>query len=68
MNAKVKLTAIDEAGNAVCAGMDEMVEMDGTDEQNILAGAKADWVHHWYDDARVRSGEIDVAAEILETW
>ena len=68
MNARIKLTAIDEAGNAVCAGMDNLVEMDGTDEADCMAGAKAGWVAHWYDDERVRRGEIDVAAEIMEIW
>jgi threonine dehydratase len=65
MNARVKLTAIDEAGNAVCGGMDEVVEMDCADEHAILAGAKEAWVYHWQDDERVRSGEITVAAEIV---
>ena len=68
MNAKVKLTAIDEAGNAVCAGMDDLVEMDGANEADCMAGAKADWLVHWYGDERVRRGQIDVAAEIVETW
>lgn len=68
MNAKVKLTAVDLAGNSVCAGMDETVEMDGVDEQNIIDGARAGWTAHWYDDERVRRGDILVGAEILEIW
>lgn len=68
MNARVKITAVDVDGNAVCAGMDDVVEMDGHDEANILAGARADWEAHWYDDQRVQRGEIVAKCEIVETW
>ena len=67
MKAKVKLTWVDRDGNAACSGMDEVVEMDGHDEQNILDGATAAAVHHWYDDLRVQRGEIEPVAEIVET-